>query len=286
MRLHAIFGGLAVALAGLAGLAQADDFAEGRKLFQERCLSCHDARLDPPVAPPMFGVQMFYRKAHPSREAFVEAVADFVRHPSRDKALLTPAVKRLGVMPAQDIGDREARLIAAYIHDERFPPPCAHWKAGMKKALAEGDMEHYRMDKARYERMCGEGEQASDKGGSATLRRIMRDLGSDYAALNDAILKEDFALAAEAAGRIARHPRPGMGERMRLMRALGDEIRGFKAADRKVHKLALEVEDAAKRRDMKALIERQSRMLGACMACHVGYRARVVEILRGRSSDL
>jgi len=42
----------------------------------------------------------------------------------------------------------------------------------------------------------------------------------------------------------------------------------------------VDIEKAAKAKNMKTLIAKQSQMLKACMACHTTYRSRVIEMLK------
>jgi len=132
----------------------ADDFMKGKELVGEQCLSCHDANLDPPVAPPLFGVQNNYMRFAGDKEAFVAKMTAFTMDPKAEGALMTKAVEAMGVMPHLDFVEAEVRLMAAYIYDEHFAPPCNHWLAGMKIAMAKGDMVHYKQDKKRYQNMC------------------------------------------------------------------------------------------------------------------------------------
>jgi cytochrome c556 len=113
-----------------------------------------------------------------------------------------------------------------------------------------------------------------------SLKEVMQQLGSDYSDLGDAILWEDFDAAAEAAHAIAYHDKPSMGQRMKILGTLGTEMPEFKKADGKVHELAIKIEEAAMAKDMPMLIQHQSRMLTACMACHTTYRSRVIKALK------
>jgi mono/diheme cytochrome c family protein/cytochrome c556 len=272
----------------LTANAYAGDTAslEGKKLFQENCLTCHNAELDPPMAPPMFGVQKRYKKASADRAEFIRKISEFVQQPSEEKALLKRAIKHVGIMPAVDIAEHDVEKIAAYIYDASFTVPCAHFRAAMKMAKAKGDMQHFNHAQKRFNHMCSgkDGAEARSMGHkqteAGTLKQIMQQLGHDYARLGHAILLENFDAAAEAAHAIAYHDKPSIGQRMKIMASLGTEMPKFKEADGKVHALAIKIEEAAKARDMPLLIQRQSQMLSACMACHETYRGRVVDLLK------
>lgn len=274
---------LSAAMLISANVWASDSNVEGKQLFQSSCLSCHDAALDPPVAPPMFGVQKHYKRATADRDAFIDKVTAFAKNPSGDKALMRMAVEHLGVMPNPGVEEAELRKIAAYIHDESFALPCAHWKAGMKMAKARGDMEHFKKDQMRYNRMCADQPataQAASKASGGSLRQVMQGLSREYANLNQAILREDFDGAVVAAHAIAYHDKPSVEDRMKLMRSMGTGMRHFKKADGVVHDLAIEVEKSAKQKDMPALIKAQSKLLPACMACHTTHRRNIIKILR------
>lgn len=121
---------------------------------------------------------------------------------------------------------------------------------------------------------------AKQQAGTKSLKQIMQKLNKDYSSLNHAILLEDFNSAAQAAYAIAYHDKPSMNQRMKILSSLGTDMPKFKQADGKVHALAIKIEAAAKARDMPLLMQRQSQMLSACMACHSIYRNRVVDLLK------
>jgi len=270
-------------------LAGDQGFEAGKRLFQEHCLSCHHAELDPPMAPPMFGVQMKYKMATHDKAEFVDSVTAFVTNPSKDKALLKEPVKILGVMPDLGFDESDVRKIAAYIHDETFSPPCKHWQKAAERFKAQGKMKLYQKHQQKYDAMCaapsGKVQHAGARNASVaaeagSLKAIMQQLGMDYAALDEAILNENLAGVATAAHAIAFHDTPGLGTKMKLMASLRSDMKNFKKADDKVHRLALDIEQAAKAGDMQAVIAKQSQMLGACMSCHTSYRSRVIDILK------
>ncbi len=284
---------LAVASVAMVSQAQAADksFAEGKKLFQENCLVCHNAELEPAQAPPMFGVQMKYKMATKDKTSFVNKVTSFATHPTKEKALLKMPVKVLGLMPDMGFEEADVRKIAAYIHDEEFSPPCNHWKHAADRFKAEGKMKLYKKHQQKYDAMCSTStdkpkvKHAGARNTNITaeegsLKAIMQQLGMDYAAVDEAILKEDLDAVAVAAHGIAFHDTPSLGTKMKLMGSLRSEMKGFKAADGKVHHLALDIEKAAKAKDMKTVIAKQSQMLSACMACHTSYRSRIIDILK------
>jgi len=138
-----------------AGNGWADEARiEGKQLLQDNCMGCHNAELDPPMGPPMFAVQKRYKMATADRNEFIDQLTAFTLHPSEDESVMINAIELLGVMPEIGAEEADVRKIAAYIHDETFAPPCAHWQASIKAAKARGDMRHAKKDQMMYNRMC------------------------------------------------------------------------------------------------------------------------------------
>ncbi len=125
----------------------------GKELFSA-CHVCHDQALNPPKGPPMWGVQRRYKKHSPDDKAFVENITNFVKAPSLELAINTQAVKQLGLMPAMPLPDMILRNIATYILEEKFPPPCDHWKMAIARAEEKGDMAHAQKDQGKYKKFC------------------------------------------------------------------------------------------------------------------------------------
>ncbi|MFC1542850.1 c-type cytochrome [Pseudomonadota bacterium] len=130
------------------------DMQEGRQLMQSNCMACHHVELDPPMGPPMFAVQMRYKRVTTDRASFIERLTAFTMHPSEERAVMQNGIEQLGLMPDIGADEGEVRKVAAYIHDETFAPPCEHWKIGMKIAKAQGDTQHFKKDQMMFNRMC------------------------------------------------------------------------------------------------------------------------------------
>lgn len=135
--------------AGLSAAAQA-----GHQLYAV-CDSCHNQELWPAKAPPMFGVQRRYLRATKDEAEFIERMVTFINTPTAETAVMTPAVEKLGLMPALPLGDEPLRALAAYIREAEFPPPCTHWKNVLAEAAAAppGDG-HVGQDRKMYDKLC------------------------------------------------------------------------------------------------------------------------------------
>jgi len=137
------------------GYAFSPEGAEGKEKFPV-CNACHNPELNPPLAPPMWGVQRRYKRTAHDKAHFVDLVAGFAIAPAPEKAVFVGAVKKLGLMPAIPLPEDDLKKIAAYIWEEQFSPPCMHWKFGAAQAEEEGDVAHAEKDRRMLKRFCGQ----------------------------------------------------------------------------------------------------------------------------------
>jgi hypothetical protein len=142
-------------LAPAVSHALSPEASEGEAFFPA-CHVCHNPSLEPPLGPPMWAVQRRYRNASLDREDFVERIIAFVKAPSLEQALITPAVERLGLMPALPLPDDMLRKIATYIWEADFAPPCEHWRNAARWAESTGDAAHAVHDAQMLQRFCSE----------------------------------------------------------------------------------------------------------------------------------
>ena len=126
---------------------------EGKTLYAT-CHVCHNPEADPPAGPPMWGVQRRYKRSTIDDEDFIKSIVDFVKKPTLENARHDMAVEQMGLMPPLPLADEMLEKIAAYILEENFPPPCAHWSIAIKRANEKGDMEHAKKDRHMLDRFC------------------------------------------------------------------------------------------------------------------------------------
>jgi mono/diheme cytochrome c family protein len=126
---------------------------EGKALYPA-CHVCHNEVMDPPLGPPMWGVQRRYKNNTLDDEDFINSMVSFVKAPSREKAIHDEALGQLGLMPPMPLPDEMLQKIALYILEENFPPPCQHWKIAVKRAAQRGDLEHASKDQNMLDRFC------------------------------------------------------------------------------------------------------------------------------------
>lgn len=144
---------LSTALCTTNSYALSPEAVEGKSLYPA-CHVCHNEAMDPPLGPPMWGVQRRYKMATIDDEDFVQSMTDFVKAPTLDSAKHDEAVKQLGLMPALPLPDEMLKKISMYILEEQFPPPCVHWKIAVKRATERGDPDHAQKDQNMLDRFC------------------------------------------------------------------------------------------------------------------------------------
>lgn len=109
------------------------------------------------------------------------------------------------------------------------------------------------------------------------LRRIMWELSKDMQAVTDGISREDWARVAEVAPRIADHPQPPLGEKIRILAFAGSAVSRFRRFDEQIHQAAKALEQAAGRGDGQAVIASFAGLQNSCLACHQDFRKPFVE---------
>ena len=114
------------------------------------------------------------------------------------------------------------------------------------------------------------------------LRGVMEKLGRDMQAVTGAISREDWALVAELAPRIAQHEQPPAAEKVRILGWLGSDAARFRSLDGEVEHAAMALGEAARRGDGPAVIAAFGKIQHSCLACHQSYRKAFVEQFYGR----
>ena len=146
---------LLASLFSTSGMALSPEAIEGKSLYPT-CHVCHNQEMDPPLGPPMWGIQRRYKNNTIDDEDFVQSMVDFVKNPTLEIAIHDIAVEQMGLMPPLPLPDELLKKISTYILEEQFPPPCAHWAIAVKRATEKGDLEHAKKDQRMLDRFCNE----------------------------------------------------------------------------------------------------------------------------------
>ncbi|WP_297441037.1 EF-hand domain-containing protein [Sulfurimonas sp.] len=115
-----------VGLVGLATSVFASPSAE--KVFDAKCAMCHIKTMPQDfstmVAPALMGMMRHVKMAYPNKDEAVAFIVDYVRNPSKEKAVCMPQkIARFGLMPSQkeNISKEELKEVAEWMF-ENYPP--------------------------------------------------------------------------------------------------------------------------------------------------------------------
>jgi cytochrome c556 len=107
----------------------------------------------------------------------------------------------------------------------------------------------------------------------------MQGLRTDASLVLDGLLIDDFDAIANAAEKIADHPKIPPEQVAQVAAELGSEMPAFKQLDTAVHDLSLAIQSAALEKDRGRTIASYQQMISACLACHATFRQRVSTVL-------
>ena len=113
--------------------------------------------------------------------------------------------------------------------------------------------------------------------GELQLRTIMKGMNERMRDIVTAINREDFRAIEENAMKIADHDRPPVTERLRILGFMLGKAPELKGMDDKVHASATELADAAKKKNIDAVLTNFSKVQRACINCHTKFKAQIVE---------
>ena len=116
--------------------------SDGYQLIQQKCFICHLEKPDPSkkdqmIAPPMARIQEHYKPSHRTKEAFIQAITEWVSNPSEEKAIMPGAVRRFNLMPHLPYPKEEVVKIAEVLYDMNFDQMPNHGR-GNGKGMGRG----------------------------------------------------------------------------------------------------------------------------------------------------
>lgn len=114
------------------------------------------------------------------------------------------------------------------------------------------------------------------------LRRIMQELGKNMQTVTDGISREDWALVAKTAPRIADHSKPPFSEKLRILSFVGSEVGKYRDYDKQTYDVAQAIGQAARQQDGQMVIAAFARLQNSCLACHQSFRKPFVEHFYGQ----
>lgn len=113
-----------------------------------------------------------------------------------------------------------------------------------------------------------------------SLKIIMQRLLDDTQLITKGIFFENFEMIEKGAKQIAQHPPIPLETRKKLLKGLGQEMAQFKGFDVKVHNTAVSIAQAAKNKNMEAILSNYHQLVDGCQYCHESFKQRAVNILK------
>lgn len=97
----------------------------GEVLAKKYCVNCHhpSAGINARMAPPLIQVRDVYMDVYPDADDFVQAISEFVNHPTREKVLMPEAVNKYGLMPRLSYSREKLDAIASYLFEAELSAP-------------------------------------------------------------------------------------------------------------------------------------------------------------------
>lgn len=112
----------------------------GKKVLENQCYICHNpsATEAAMIAPPMIAVKKHYITEGTTKEAFTEALLNWISDPQNEKSKMPGALRRFGIMPYQPHSESTVRDIADYLYDNEIAQPPwfeEHFQKGYGKGM-------------------------------------------------------------------------------------------------------------------------------------------------------
>lgn len=126
----------------------------------------------------------------------------------------------------------------------------------------------------------GEGPAAQSQVALTGLFALMAGLERDMAGISRGLWRGDLQGIAAGAEAVANHPTVPPQEAQTIGGILGAEMAEFKAADTRVHHLAIRVRDRARAGDFAGALSADGELRHGCVECHTRFRQRIREGLR------
>jgi cytochrome c553 len=97
----------------------------GKTLLEEKCNVCHSpsASHDKRLAPPMIAIKKHYISGNTSKEAFTEAMQNWIKNPNEANAKMYGAVNKFGIMPKLQFSEETINQISDYMFDHEIEQP-------------------------------------------------------------------------------------------------------------------------------------------------------------------
>ena len=92
--------------------------------FENRCMVCHDTYSKNDIAPPIIAINQIYAKSTQNNLPLSKKmIKSFLFNPTKEKALMEPAIKLYNLMPKQDLTTKQIDDFAEVILETNYEIP-------------------------------------------------------------------------------------------------------------------------------------------------------------------
>ena len=132
----------------------------GKKLMEINCYVCHNSTAghEDRVGPPMIAIKKHYLEDGMTKQAFTEAIQNWINNPTEENSKMPGAVRRFGLMPKQAFPKETIQLISEHMFDNAIEEP--EWfeehfnsEKGQRKGMGNGKGMHKNQAKANDDDM-------------------------------------------------------------------------------------------------------------------------------------
>ena len=84
------------------------------EFYKKQCAYCHES--EGLIAPDMKEIKKVYLEKYPQESLFVKAMLDFVKHPTKEKALYKKGLENYTLMPKMPFKEEDLKGVIDYIY--------------------------------------------------------------------------------------------------------------------------------------------------------------------------
>ncbi len=86
------------------------------EFYTKHCAFCHTS--EELIAPDMKKIKSIYLKKYPKKQEFISAMLNFVKSPSKEKAIYKEALNKFTLMPKMPFKEEELKGVIDYIYEK------------------------------------------------------------------------------------------------------------------------------------------------------------------------
>jgi len=86
------------------------------EFYKKQCAFCHES--EGLIAPDMKEIKKIYMEKFPKKDDFIKAMLEFVKNPSKEKALYKKGLEKYTLMPKMPFKEEDLKSVTEYIYSK------------------------------------------------------------------------------------------------------------------------------------------------------------------------